>query len=91
MIWAHAVRLYDVFHSVSGPTAADEVAKAFEAYNRERGSINIMRRKTSLWNDALHPRRFSKAVFLTHGVASVLGGASVAESDKLRVRDLKPD
>jgi hypothetical protein len=88
MIWAHAVRLYDVFHSVSGPTAADEVAKAFEAYNRERGSINIMRRQTSLWNDALHPRRFSKAVFLTHGVASVLAGANVAESDNLRVREL---
>ncbi len=87
MVWAHAVRLYDVFHLVSGPAATAELAKAFEAYNRDRGSINIMRRQTSLWNDALHPRRFSKAVLLTHGVASILAGASVAEPDKLRVRD----
>src|SRR5262245_2176429 len=83
MVWAHAVRLYDVFRSVSGPAATAELAKAFESYNRDRGSINIMRRQTSLWNDALHPRRFSKAVFLTHGVASVLDDASVAEPDKL--------
>ncbi|HKQ74531.1 MAG TPA: hypothetical protein VJ810_12640 [Blastocatellia bacterium] len=88
MVWAHVVRLYDVFHSVSGPAATAELAKAFESYNRDRGSINIMRRQTSLWNDALHPRRFSKAIFLTHGVASVLDGASVGEPDKLRVRDL---
>lgn len=85
MVWAHAVRLNDIFQSVTN--APDRLTSVFEAYNRERGLITFMRRRTDLWNDALHPRRFNRAAFLTQGVATVLVQRGEQYHDALRLRD----
>jgi hypothetical protein len=85
MVWAHAVRLYDIFRS--GVIAPGRLTRVFAGYNRARGLTTAMRRRADLWSDALHPRRFSRAVFLTHGVATVLAGRGEQCHDTLKLRD----
>lgn len=86
MVWAHAVQLHNIFHSVNG--APKELAEIFVSYNSQHGTTSFLHRRTAMWNDVLHPRRFSRSLFLTHGVAIVLGGHAKQYHETLKLREL---
>jgi nucleoside phosphorylase/tetratricopeptide (TPR) repeat protein len=71
MAWAHASRLYNVF-SAAGATSRD-LMNLFRSVGQPM-STDILMREHALWNDVLHPHILNRVIFLTHGVASVLGG-----------------
>jgi hypothetical protein len=86
MVWAHAVQLHNIFYSVNG--APKELVEIFSSYIRQHGTTNLLHRRTAIWNDVLHPRRFSRALFLTHGVATVLGGHAKRHHEALKLREM---
>jgi hypothetical protein len=88
MIWAHASRLHNLFIAVS-PTP-EAFTQVFESENQHM-SPDILARDPALWNDLLHPRRFSRVTFLTHGVASVLSGINQQALESLSAADLIRD
>lgn len=71
LIWAHASRLHNLFVNVNGDI--NKLSRIFQSFNRRRSAADVLDRQPAFWNDVLHRRRFSRELFLTHGVASVLG------------------
>jgi hypothetical protein len=71
LIWAHASRLQNLFVGVNGDTK--RLSRIFHSFNQGRSAADVLDHQTALWNDALHRRRYSRELFLTHGLATVLG------------------
>lgn len=75
MVWAHACKLHNAYNAVGADLT--ELAETFRSENRHFPA-DILARDPAYWSDVLHPRRFSRTVFLTQGVARVLAGAERA-------------
>ena len=86
LIWAHASRLHHLYYGAGADL--DKLARIFRVRTQGHGAADVLYPQFHLWNDVLHRRRFDRAVFLTHGVASLLGGhgAGVVESLGLKQR-----
>lgn len=84
LVWAHACRLHDLFIGVGAPP--DGLTKMFRGMPT-RTSADALFREPDYWNNCLHPRMFSRIVFLTHGVASVLGENEQQVLERLKVRE----
>lgn len=69
MVWAHACRLHNIFHSASA--VPEGLAKSFREYYRQI-SIELLSREPDYWNDILHPRRVKRVKLLTYGIARLL-------------------
>lgn len=69
MVWAHACRLHNIFHSVGA--IPEGLAKNFREYYRQT-SIELLSREPAYWNDILHPRRVKRVKLVTYGLATLL-------------------
>jgi hypothetical protein len=69
LVWAHASRLHNLFDRLH--TDPGGVLKWLRANDR-LPTTEILARDLNYWYDVLHPRRVNRAVFLTHGLASML-------------------
>ena len=85
LMWAHACHLYDVLITVVRST--DNLMELFRRMHW-RTETDALFREPDYWNDCLHPRRLNRAVFLTHGVASVLGANGRQVLEKIGVKEI---
>jgi nucleoside phosphorylase len=80
MVWAHASRLQNLFHSAG--ILSDEIVRLIQSHSQPMPT-DILSRDPHYWNDILHPHRLSRIVFLTHGV-----GKMFARYDKKLLTEL---
>ena len=85
LMWAHACHLYDVLITVVRST--DNLMELFRRMHW-RTETDALFREPDYWNDCLHPRRLNRTVFLTHGVASVLGANGRQVLEKIGVKEI---
>lgn len=78
LTWAHATTIHNIFHAVG--FSAPQIIEIFQRHTQQRAAETILR-EPHTWDDCLHPRRFERTVFLTHGVAKMLTGI---EASRLR-------
>lgn len=86
LTWAHASRLHHLYHRAGADMV--KLARIFGLRTQGQSAADVLHLQFPLWNDVLHRRRLDRVVFLTHGVASVLGahGAEAVESLGLKQR-----
>jgi hypothetical protein len=89
LVWAHASQLHQIF--TSAQVNPGEFAEVIERYIRGQSAAEVLHRRLDLWNDVLHWRRFSRQMFLTHGVAAALSNNDPVAIKKLRLKDLIED
>ncbi len=89
LIWAHASQLHHIFNNAQANPG--EFADVIQQYTRGQSAAEVLHRRLDLWNDVLHWRRFSRQIFLTHGVAGALSENDPVAIDKLRLKDLIED
>jgi nucleoside phosphorylase len=80
LVWAHACGLHDLL--VSAGAKPERLVSRFERIPL-RVEADILHREADYWNDCLHPRFLNRAVFLTHAVASVLGGNNPQDLERV--------
>jgi len=69
MLWAHASRLQNVFHSAG--ILSKDIVRLIHNHDQPMPT-DILSRDPQYWNDVLHPHRFNRIIFLTHGVGKML-------------------
>jgi hypothetical protein len=84
LVWAHASRVHNLFHRLS--TDPENIVKWLRADDR-LPTTEILARDPHYWYDVLHPRRLNRAVFLTHGLASLLSDKNYQELTALGIID----
>jgi hypothetical protein len=82
LVWAHACRIYDLMRAV-GNTEKDIVAM-MQVGKRTYFRESIFREK-AVWRDCANPRRVSRSIFLTHGVAFMLAGVDSTDLVDLEI------
>jgi hypothetical protein len=82
LVWAHASRLHNLFHALHAEP--DNVLKWLRADDR-LPTTEILARDPHYWYDVLHPRRLNRAVFLTHGMSSLVCDKSHHELEALGI------
>jgi tetratricopeptide (TPR) repeat protein len=73
LTWGHASELHHIFHSLG--FSSTEIVDMFRRHTRQRAAEAILRASAS-WDDSLHPNRFNRTTFLTHGVGKMLSRIS---------------
>ncbi|MGH9872912.1 MAG: hypothetical protein ACRD9S_10655 [Pyrinomonadaceae bacterium] len=89
LIWTHASRLHHIFNNARANPG--ELADVIQKYTRGQSAAEVLHRRLDLWNDVLHWRRFSRQMFLTHGVAAALSNNDPVAIEKLRLKALIND
>jgi hypothetical protein len=84
LVWAHASRLHSLFSRLH--TDPVSVVRWLRANDR-LPTTEILARDLNYWYDVLHPRRVKRAVFLTHGLASLLSDKNYQELEALGIID----
>jgi hypothetical protein len=54
---------------------------------QSRVEADVLYRELDYWNDCLHPRLLNRTIFLTHGVASVLGANGQQTIEKIGLKE----
>jgi hypothetical protein len=83
LTWAHSTRLQQIFNSLNADPI--KLVGILDAFTGSQSASEVFYRDGT-FIDVLHYHRFSREVFLTHGVAAVLGGHGPEIARKL---DLK--
>jgi hypothetical protein len=83
MVWAHASRLHNIMDATSldSNRLTSWIAESF-------GLSQLLARTLPYWNDALHPRRFSRSRLLVHGLSAILEGHDHELLNTLEARSL---
>lgn len=81
MIWAHAGKLFNLLQPVFG----NELGFRRWFWGLHQHSSNLFGEKSEYLNDCLHPRRISRSVFLTRGVAALWTGNKRQDMEFLNI------
>lgn len=84
LLWAHACRLHNAF--IKSGAEPEDIANLFPPAGQPM-STDILDRDPNFWNDVLHPRRISREIFLTHGVAHILQGVDRELLEEIKVAE----
>jgi hypothetical protein len=83
LVWAHSTRLQQIFNSLNADPK--KLARILDSFTGSQNVSDVFNRDRT-FIDVLHYSRFSREVFLTHGVSALLGvhGPEVARELDLK-------
>lgn len=85
LVWLHASKLHNIFHRRGFDCAEMEQTLRLRAPHANPDMFTF---ELVYFNDVLHPRRFNRAIFLTHGVAAALSEHRKALVDSAEMLEL---